>query len=446
MSEALPGILALGVLAVQAFAFALLGGSILMGRPLSEVATGRLLRGTYFFAFVLALASSVALVTSGRNQVVLNLGELRLLDTYEFHAVLLLDGLSLPFLLLATLLCGVVAIFSEKYLHRESGFHRFFLLLCLFGFGDTLTILAGSVETLYAAWETLGLTSALLIGFFHERAGPVQNGFYAFVVYRFSDLCLALATVTIYHLAKTGDFSSFLGHAAWPNHQTTLSPNGASLVGFLILLAAMGKAGQLPFSGWLRRAMEGPTPSTAIFYGALSVHAGAFLLLRCSSLLDASPALAAATTCIGLLTAFWSRAVGVTQTDVKCSLAYASLTQVGLIFAEIGLGLRIFPVVHIVAHALIRSIQFLRAPSLLHEMHELHSAVGGRPVQKSAYRGWMSNPRNYRMAADLFFLEILVERLVASPFMAFCQFLQKLDSKTLDFLVGPEADEAEPRV
>ncbi len=446
MDEALPGTLALGVVVVQALAFTLLGGSVLMGRSLSEVATGRLMRGTYCLAFVLALASCFAFVASGQDQVVLNLGELKLQDRYEFHAVLLLDSLSIPFLLLATLLCGVVAIFSEKYLHRENGFHRFFLLLCLFGFGDTLTILAGSIETLYAAWETLGLTSALLIGFFHERPGPVQNGLYAFVVYRFSDLSLALATVTIYHLTRTGDFTSFLGHASWPNHQTTLSPHAASVVGFFILLAAMGKAGQLPSSGWLRRAMEGPTPSTAIFYGALSVHAGAFLLLRCSSLLDASPSLSAATVCIGLLTAFWSRAVAVTQTDVKCGLAFASLTQVGLIFAEIGLGLRIFPVVHIVAHALIRSIQFLRAPSLLHEMHELHSAVGGRPVHKSAYRGWMSNPKNYRMAADLFFLEIIIERFIASPFLAFCRFLQKLDSNTLDFLVGPDPKEGDPRV
>jgi len=430
--------LALGVLGLQALSFSLLAVSLLLGRPLSELTTGRWVRSTCGLAFLLALGAAAAWLASGRGQATLSLGEWHLLEGYEFHAVLLVDALSLTFLLLATLLCGVVAVFSEKYLHREPGFHRFFLLLTLFGFGDCLTVLAGSIETLYASWETLGLTSALLIGFFHERPGPVQNGLYTFAVYRFSDLCLALAMVSVYHLAHSGDFSSFLGTTAWPQHQPTLQGAPATAVGFLLLLAAAGKAAQLPFSGWLRRAMEGPTPSTAIFYGALSVHAGAFLLLRCGSLLEASRPVAVATVVLGLSTAAWARAVGVVQTDVKCSLAYASLSQVGLIFAEIGLGLRLLPLMHVLGHALVRSMQFLRAPSLLHEMHELHSAVGRRPEKRNFYQGWFAQPSAYRRALDLFGLEVLLERALLQPFLSFCRFLQRLDQRVLDRLVGPE--------
>lgn len=436
--------LALGVLAVQALCFLGLALSILAGRTPGELITGKLVRLTYVVAFVLSILASLALVISGEEQAVLSLGEWQMVGTYEFHAVLMIDSLCIPFLLLATLLCGIVATFSEKYLHREPGYHRFFLLLCLFGFGDCLTILSGSIETLYASWETLGLTSALLIGFFHERSGPVQNGLYTFIVYRISDLCLALAAVTVYHLARTGDFASFLGSAPWPDHSCQLTPAGAMTVGLLILVAALGKAAQLPFSGWLRRAMEGPTPSTAIFYGALSVHAGAFLLLRCSSLLDASPPVAAATFTLGLCTAFWARAVGVTQTDVKCSLAYASMVQVGLIFAEIGLGFRILPVVHVVSHALIRSIQFLRAPSLLHEIHEQSSAVGRRPAHRNVYEGWMKEPRNYKLSAELFHLETLLHITLVGPFLAFCQQLLRWDRMTLDFLFGKEEGPLEP--
>lgn len=427
--------LALGVLGLQALSFSVLAASLLLGRPLGELTTGRLVRTTCGLSLLLSLVAAAAWLASGRQPATLSLGEWHLIEGYEFHAVLLVDALSLTFLLLATLLCGVVALFSEKYLHREPGFHRFFLLLTLFGFGDCLTVLAGSIETLYASWETLGLTSALLIGFFHERPGPVQNGLYTFAVYRCSDLCLALAMVSVYHLAHSGDFSSFLG-------SSTLQGTGATTVGLLLLLAAAGKAAQLPFSGWLRRAMEGPTPSTAIFYGALSVHAGAFLLLRCGPLLEASRPVAVATVVLGFSTAAWARAVGVVQTDVKCSLAYASLTQVGLIFAEIGLGLRLIPLLHVLGHALVRSMQFLRAPSLLHEMHELHSAVGRRPEQRTFYQGWLGRPAAYRRALELFGLEVLLERALLRPFLGFCRFLQRLDQWVLDRLVGPET----PRV
>jgi len=391
---------------------------------------------TYLLAFVLALASGVCFFLSGQSQVSLPLGYWALHGIYEFHFVILVDALAIPFLLLATGLCGVVAVFSEKYLHREPGYYRYFLLLCLFGLGDSLTILAGSIEILYASWELLGLTSALLIGFFHERTGPVRNGLHAFIIYRISDFSLALATVTVYHLCLTGDFRSFLGASAWPQGVSTLAVGDATTVGLLILVAAMGKAAQVPFCGWLPRAMEGPTPSTAIFYGALSIHAGAFLLLRCSPLLQAAPLVAHLVVVVGLVTAAWARFVGKAQTDAKCALAYASLGQVGLIFAEIGLGLRVFPVIHAVGHAVMRSHQFLRAPSMLHEIHELHSATGHRHSPKgdgkvSAYSQW-----RYQAMLENFYLDNLLERALILPFLAFCRMLRRADQAVLRFIGG----------
>ncbi len=267
----------------------------------------------------------------------------------------------------------------------------------------------------------------------------VLGGFDEELPYYFedSDLCLALAAVTVYHLCKTGDFSTFIGVGPWPQGSSSLSHSSATTVGLLILVAALGKAAQIPFSGWLPRAMEGPTPSTAIFYGALSIHAGAFLLLRCSTILDAAPLVAGAAVVFGLGTAIWARLVGRAQTDAKCSLAYASLGQVGLIFAEIGFGLRVFPVIHAVGHALMRSLQFLRAPSLLHEIHELHSATGnptnhphGVPLQ-SYWR-----PSRYKMVLEHLYIENLVERLIVFPFLAFCRHLRRTDQAILRMVGG----------
>src|SRR5690606_18434876 len=131
-----------------------------------------------------------------------------------------------------------------------------------------------------------------------------------------------------------------IGTESWPLGKAVLTSSQALPVGLLLLVAAAGKSALVPFSGWLPRAMEGPTPSSAIFYGALSVHLGAFLLLRVSPLLDASVPLSVAVFALGLITALYANLTARVQTDVKSALAFASLTQVGIIVAEIGLGLR----------------------------------------------------------------------------------------------------------
>ena len=149
--------------------------------------------------------------------------------------------------------------------------------------------LAGTIETLFLGWELVGLSSALLVAFFHERAAPVINGQRVWSVYRISDAAFLLAAVALHHVSGEGDFAALTGAGPWPEGVATLSPGQALGVGLLLLVAAAGKSGLVPFSGWLPRAMEGPTPSSAVFYGALSVHLGAFLLLRVSPILDLSP-------------------------------------------------------------------------------------------------------------------------------------------------------------
>ena len=442
----------LGLVGLEGLCFAWLGVRMLFGRAPSERTTGTVIRYVFTGAVALAATGSLAMILSRQPRVVVPLGEWILTSDYDFHFVLQLDALSIPFLLLATCLCGVVAAFSERYLHRDPGFHRYFLLLTLFALGDALTVLAGSIEVLYSSWELLGLTSALLIGFFHTRIGPVQSGLYTFAVYRISDLGLLIAAVSVYHLFYNGDFATFLGEGPWPHQHSTLSRSGADLVGTFFFIAALGKAGQVPFSGWLPRAMEGPTPSTAIFYGALSVHAGAYLLLRISPILDKAPIIAGLVFLFGLTTAIYARFVGSIVTDIKTSLAYASLAQVGLILAEIGLGLRILPVLHCLGHALLRSVQFLRAPSLLHEIHELHSAIGphapgahrphpsqGPPLRGAA--GGVSQAKEawwvYRAALERGFLDNAVERGFVLPFLGFCRLLHRLDQAVLSALAGP---------
>ena len=200
-------------------------------------------------------------------------------DDYHFPLVLMADRLSLPFMGLTVVLSGLIGQFSATYLHRERGFLRFFLLLHLFAFGSLLAFAAGSFDLLVAGWEMVGITSVLLIAFFQQRTAPVENGLRVFAVYRACDIGLLVGVFAMHHWAGTASFAAGLPH---------LTGAQAVIVCLLLLLAAAGKAAQVPFSGWLPRAMEGPTPSSAIFYGAISIHAGAYLLLRVQPMLAQS--------------------------------------------------------------------------------------------------------------------------------------------------------------
>ena len=360
--------------------------------------------------------------TGGVHAVTVRLGDWFSVHDYHFPLVFLADRLSLPFLALTVILVGLIGQFSSTYLHREPGFARFYILLHLFAFGAMLIFSAGSFELIIAGWEMVGITSVLLIAFFHYRPGPVDSGLRVFAVYRACDVGVITAAFALHHFAHTTSFDGGMPR---------LAPEHATIVGLLLLLSAAGKSAQVPFSGWLPRAMEGPTPSSAIFYGAISVHAGAYLLLRSQDVIVASPVAAGAVILIGLATAIHGTIVGRTAADAKTALSYASLTQVGVVFVEIGCGLTWFPVMHMVGHAMVRTLQFLRAPSALRDFHQVHAGAGGRVRQAGEHMEALLPPRVerwlYRMALDRGHLDPLLERFVVRPLATLSRLLARLD-------------------
>src|SRR5262249_6059251 len=149
------------------------------------------------------------------------------------------------------------------------------------------------------------------VAFFHERPAPVGNGLRVWIVYRVSDAALLIAAVVMHHLSGEGDFDQLLGvGGSWPGGHATAAGAAGLVGGLLLIVAAAGKSALVPFSGWLPRAMEGPTPSSAVFYGALSVHLGAYLLLRVGPLLEAVPVLAVLVVALGLSTALFAYLAG----------------------------------------------------------------------------------------------------------------------------------------
>ena len=413
-------------LAAPALTLLAVGLPAILGRPLGERLTARLVGGGFTIGLLSGLAMLAVLVVRGFVPEVVHLGTWFAVGHHAATIDLVADGLSVPYVCFSTGLCALVNAFAGKYLHREPGFTRFFVLLSLFGTGMNLMVLAGSIDVLFAGWEFVGISSTLLIGFYHERANAVKAALRAFITYRICDVGLLAASVVVHRAVGSGDFEQ-LFTGTWP-HATCLVPAGTALaVSLLLVFAAMGKTAQVPFSGWLPRAMEGPTPSSAIFYGALSIHAGAYVLLRCEPLLDAAPVARALLVVIGLGTALHAALVGSVQSDLKSMLAYASMTQAGIIFAEIGLGLRVVALVHIVSHAILRSLQILRSPSALHDRHELAAALGGHPGAAAWSLVHLLPERMqrslYRVALDRGYEEMAVMRFVVGPAVALLERL-----------------------
>lgn len=446
-------ILGLIVVTAPVVLMLVLGATTLADRKLSEETTGKFCQSAIAIGLLAAVAVLALMLAYGTRHVIVDLGKWVSIESpdedghlpYHFVVKFEFDRLSVPFLILSYVLCGTIAAFAVKYMHRERGYNRFFTLYALFLLGMVITSVAGTIETLFTGWEMVGLSSALLVAFFQERPAPPRNGLRVWIVYRVSDAALLLAAVVMHHMTGEGDFDSLLGEQPWPHGQSPVTVGQAIIVGSLLLFAAAGKSALVPFSGWLPRAMEGPTPSSAVFYGALSVHLGAFLLLRISPILEKSIWLGAAVVALGLTTALFAYLAGSVQTDIKSALSFASLAQVGIIVAEIGLGFRYVALVHLLGHACMRTLQFVRAPTLLQDYRLLENAIGSRlptasgPARgliPSRYRSWV-----YRMSLERGYLDAMLTDYIARPFVQLFRWFDELEHRWTTFLSGRDSRE-----
>lgn len=410
----------------------LLGTPVLLQWSLREAVVGRLTRAC-MLAVCLAALTALIVYAADATPRTLSVGHWFSSGSVGFSFDFLIDGWSLGFATLAAATCGLVAAFSNRYLHREPGYRRYFVLFALFVTGIMLIALAGSIEVLFAGWEFVGVSSVLLIGFFHERRAPVQNALRVFAVYRMSDAAMLTAAVLLHHFAGSGSLSLLFSGEIGASHPA-LSSGQATLIAVLLIAAVAGKSALLPFSGWLPRAMEGPTPSSAVYYGSLSIHAGCFLLLRAGPLLEYSTVARVLAGAAGASTALYAALTARVQTDIKSSLVYASLTQVGVIVVEIALGLYSLAFIHILGHACFRLLQFLSAPNVLHDLHELESTLAetGRPTvaeDSRARAGWRGRAQRtlYLVALERGFVDALLDRFVVVPFRGLARRLDRLD-------------------
>lgn len=286
-------------------------------------------------------------------------------DDYQFPLLFFLDKVGAAYLFVVWAVFSAIVKYCRVYLHREAGYKRFFQAIFGFAFGLNLIVLSGSIDMLFAGWEIVGISSFLLIAFYRHRPQPVRNALRAYTIYRFCDVGLLVGTWMSHLLFhESQHFSQLL--VMFDNRDIPPAGYaGLAIMSWLIILAASGKSAQFPFSFWLPRAMEGPTPSSAIFYGALSIHLGVFLLLRTMPIWSYNYLPRLIVLSIGLLTVFVASLSEKTQSNIKGQVAYASIAQVGIMFVELALGLKDLVLLHFMGNAFLRCYQLLVSPSIV---------------------------------------------------------------------------------
>ncbi len=286
--------------------------------------------------------------------------------SFNVHASLLLDQLSICFVLLITGVGTLIHIYSIAYMSHDHDRRRFFAYLNLFVAAMLLLVLGDSYLNLYVGWEGVGLASYLLIGFWNQKPAYAVAAKKAFVANRVGDIGLSLAIMISF--AQFGSVS-FSGVEAGVPHA---SKAALTALGAMLLLAAAGKSAQFPLQSWLGDAMAGPTPVSALIHAATMVTAGVYLITRSHFVFDASPTAQTMVLIVGGITLLFGALVGTAKDDIKKALAASTMSQIGYMILATGLGPigYAFAIMHLLTHGFFKAGMFLGAGSVMHGMND----------------------------------------------------------------------------
>ncbi len=378
----------------------------------SEKPIGRIVRVTKVSYIILSVSFLTWWIFSGLEPVSYKLAILYQTEHFVFAIQFYYDEITAVFSIVGALLFFLVATFSKYYMHRDQGYKRFFNTILLFAAGYNFIILSGNFETLFIGWEIKGLCSFLLIAFYRNRYLPVKNALKTVSNYRISDISLMLAMWMMHHLTHQNISFTQLSEAKEIATQTGHSSMALFIV-CMIILAATVKSAQFPFTTWLPRAMEGPTSSSAIFYGSLSVHIGVFFLLRTHPFWEDMLWAKIAIIVIGASTAVVATLIARVQPTVKTQIAYSSAAQIGLMFIETALGFHWLVLIHFAGNAFLRTYQLLVSPSVLnylvHHQYFHYTAPKQKPVSRLTASLYILNIKEWNLDSIMF-------RYLWSPF------------------------------
>jgi len=286
--------------------------------------------------------------------------------TFNVDAGLLLDQLSICFVLLITGVGTLIHIYSISYMSHDENRRRFFAYLNLFIAAMLLLVLGNSYLNLYVGWEGVGLASYLLIGFWNQKPAYATASKKAFVMNRIGDMGLSFAIMIAFATLGTVSFSGV------EEASHTASKAALTAIGIMLLVAATGKSAQFPLQAWLGDAMAGPTPVSALIHAATMVTAGVYLIVRSNFIFDAAPTAQLLVVIVGAITLMFGALVGTAKDDIKKALAASTMSQIGYMILGAGLGPAgyAFAIMHLLTHGFFKAGMFLGAGSVMHGMND----------------------------------------------------------------------------
>lgn len=306
--------------------------------------------------------------------------------SFTLNVGFLIDQLTVLMMTVVTFVSTLVHIYSIGYMEGDPGVQRFFCYMSLFTFGMLSLVMANNFLLLFFGWETVGLVSYLLIGFWFKKDSAALGGFKAFIVNRVGDFGFLLGIAVILSYFGTLDYASVFGQAPKLTGTTLalfphLDWSVLSIICLLLFVGAMGKSAQLPLHIWLPESMEGPTPISALIHAATMVTAGVYMVARMSPLYNLSPTALSVVMIIGATGALSLGLLAVVENDIKRVIAFSTMSQLGYMMAANGAGAYEAGVFHLATHACFKALLFLGAGSVIVAMHHeqnLHKMGGLR--------------------------------------------------------------------
>ena len=284
--------------------------------------------------------------------------------SFVVEAQFFVDALTACLLIVVTTIGLLVHVYSIGYMSHDPGYWRFFAYLNLFMFSMLLLVLADNFLVVFVAWELVGLSSYLLIGFWKTKRTAALAAKKAFIVNRVGDVGFALGIMLIFVSLGTLNIREVIERIGELDHGLILA------ISLLIFAGAMGKSAQFPLHVWLPDAMEGPTPVSALIHAATMVNAGVYLVARTSPIFAHAQEALVVVAGIGIFTAILAASIAMTQTDIKRVLAYSTLSQLGYMFAALGVGAFTAAIFHLMTHGFFKGLLFLGSGSVIHAVHE----------------------------------------------------------------------------
>lgn len=328
-------------------------------------------------------------------------------SNFKLDFGILLDQLSLLWLLFVTGIGSLIHLYSISYMHDDENLHKFFAYLNLFIFFMITLVVGSNLLVMFIGWEGVGLCSYLLIGFWHKNQDYNDAAKKAFIMNRIGDLGFLIGIFIIASLFTTLDFVELKEIVLGGTNSGNVLLGVAT---FCLFIGATGKSAQLPLYTWLPDAMAGPTPVSALIHAATMVTAGIFMITRMNFLFDLTPFIQEIIAVVGALTAIVAASIGLLQNDIKKVLAYSTVSQLGLMFLALGLGAYNVAVFHVITHAFFKACLFLGSGSVIHALH------GEQDMRKMG---------GLRKVMPITFATMLISTLAISGIFPFAGFWSK---------------------